>query len=151
MASAPVNILDPATLASWSNFNAQVAAGTGSVVLPASLPATMIAAMKDSYSRTIQTPVTSEEDLALGIITLKPNGSIPPPLKRYYRRKSSKRADIPRPMNAFLLYRQHHHPLIKAEYPDIHNNDICKSTSSSGYSIFVNFFYSKDGGIHVAR
>ncbi|RHZ43151.1 HMG-box domain-containing protein [Aspergillus thermomutatus] len=31
---------------------------------------------------------------------------------------------VPRPPNAFILYRQHHHPKIKEEYPDFSNNDI---------------------------
>jgi hypothetical protein len=33
---------------------------------------------------------------------------------------------VPRPPNAFILYRQRHHPKIKEEYPDFSNNDICK-------------------------
>lgn len=40
--------------------------------------------------------------------------------------KPSKGAKIPRPPNAFILYRQHHHPKIKEAYPDFQNNDICK-------------------------
>lgn len=32
---------------------------------------------------------------------------------------------IPRPPNAFILYRRHHHPLVKATHPDFHNNEIC--------------------------
>lgn len=39
---------------------------------------------------------------------------------------SSKTAKVPRPPNAFILYRQHHHPKIKEAYPDFQNNDICK-------------------------
>nr|ACS91132.1 HMG [Nannizzia gypsea]ACS91145.1 HMG [Nannizzia gypsea] len=31
---------------------------------------------------------------------------------------------VPRPPNAFILYRQHHHPVIKAAHPEYHNNDI---------------------------
>ncbi|KAM0804964.1 mating-type protein MAT1-2, partial [Usnea florida] len=31
---------------------------------------------------------------------------------------------IARPPNAFILYRQHHHPLIKASHPELHNNQI---------------------------
>ncbi|PGG95037.1 hypothetical protein AJ79_10305 [Helicocarpus griseus UAMH5409] len=31
---------------------------------------------------------------------------------------------IPRPPNAFILYRQHHHPLVKASHPEYHNNEI---------------------------
>ena len=37
-----------------------------------------------------------------------------------------KAGKIPRPPNAFILYRQHHHPLVKATYPEYHNNDICE-------------------------
>ena len=33
---------------------------------------------------------------------------------------------IPRPPNAFILYRQHHHPLVKQANPEMHNNEICK-------------------------
>lgn len=40
-----------------------------------------------------------------------------------------KNPKVPRPPNAFILYRQHHHPEIKAAYPDFHNNDICKFIS----------------------
>lgn len=42
---------------------------------------------------------------------------------------SSKAAKVPRPPNAFILYRQHHHPKIKEAYPDFQNNDICKLRS----------------------
>ncbi|KAI5299211.1 Cytosolic Fe-S cluster assembly factor nar1, partial [Ascosphaera pollenicola] len=38
--------------------------------------------------------------------------------------KAVKRQKIPRPPNAFILYRQHYHPIIKAKHPDFHNNDI---------------------------
>lgn len=33
---------------------------------------------------------------------------------------------IPRPPNKFILYRQHHHPMLKALNPTMKNNDICK-------------------------
>lgn len=32
---------------------------------------------------------------------------------------------IKRPPNAFILYRQHHHPMVKAANPELHNNQIC--------------------------
>ncbi len=38
----------------------------------------------------------------------------------------SGRVKIPRPMNAFLLYRQRHHPILKQANPALHNNEICK-------------------------
>lgn len=37
----------------------------------------------------------------------------------------AKAAKIPRPPNAFILYRQHHRPMVKEAHPDFHNNDIC--------------------------
>lgn len=39
------------------------------------------------------------------------------------------RGKLPRPPNSFILYRQHHHPIVKAENPGFHNNQICKSLS----------------------
>ncbi len=33
---------------------------------------------------------------------------------------------VPRPPNPFILYRQHHHPLLKEAHPEMHNNEICK-------------------------
>jgi hypothetical protein len=33
---------------------------------------------------------------------------------------------VPRPPNAFILYRQRHHPRVKETYPDLSNNEICK-------------------------
>ena len=41
---------------------------------------------------------------------------------------SDQGSKVPRPPNAFILYRQHHHPVIKGLHPDFHNNQICKST-----------------------
>lgn len=41
-----------------------------------------------------------------------------------------KRQKIPRPPNAFILYRQRYHPVVKAEHPEFHNNQICKFTKN---------------------
>lgn len=38
-----------------------------------------------------------------------------------------KKEKIARPPNAFILYRQHHHAKVVAQYPQLHNNQICKS------------------------
>ena len=43
----------------------------------------------------------------------------PAPIKR--------EAKIPRPPNAFILYRQHFHPSMKKQNPNLHNNEICKA------------------------
>ncbi len=44
--------------------------------------------------------------------------------------RTSNKAKVARPPNAFILYRQHHHPLVKAEYPNLHNNQICEYFAS---------------------
>lgn len=41
-------------------------------------------------------------------------------------RGMNSRAKLPRPPNSFILYRQHHHPLLKETQPNLHNNEICK-------------------------
>lgn len=35
-------------------------------------------------------------------------------------------AKVPRPPNAFILYRKDKHAQLKASFPEIHNNEICK-------------------------
>ncbi|KAF2838977.1 hypothetical protein M501DRAFT_934362 [Patellaria atrata CBS 101060] len=47
-----------------------------------------------------------------------------PSLESKKSRKSASK--IPRPPNAFILYRQHHHSKVLSECPGIHNNDISK-------------------------
>jgi hypothetical protein len=38
-----------------------------------------------------------------------------------------KKVKVARPPKAFILYRKHHHhPLLKAAYPDLQNNDILR-------------------------
>lgn len=39
----------------------------------------------------------------------------------------AKTEKVPRPPNAFILYRKHYHTLTKAAHPEYHNNDICKA------------------------
>lgn len=38
---------------------------------------------------------------------------------------TTKKEKVARPPNAFILYRQHHHPIVKSQNPDLHNNQIC--------------------------
>ncbi|EED11557.1 mating type protein MAT1-2-1 [Talaromyces stipitatus ATCC 10500] len=39
-------------------------------------------------------------------------------------KKVEKRLKIPRPPNAFILYRKHYHAILKEQNPDMHNNEI---------------------------
>ena len=82
-------------------------------------------------SNIIEAPVTVIEDLEQGLIRITParnplghDRALPGAQKA--KPRTSNKAKIARPPNAFILYRQHHHPLVKAEYPDLHNNQICK-------------------------
>ena len=50
--------------------------------------------------------------------------------------KSAKKVKVARPPNAFILYRQHHHPLLKNQNPDLHNNQICKNNLFQKQSLF---------------
>lgn len=40
--------------------------------------------------------------------------------------KVEKRVKVPRPPNAFILYRKHYHAIFKARNPSMHNNEICE-------------------------
>ncbi|RAL06396.1 HMG-box domain-containing protein [Aspergillus ibericus CBS 121593] len=47
------------------------------------------------------------------------------PVKKHERPSVSvKAAKVPRPPNAFILYRQHHHPKLKEAHPSLSNNEI---------------------------
>lgn len=41
------------------------------------------------------------------------------------KKTQSEKDKVPRPPNAFILYRQHHHPVLKRANPMMHNNEIC--------------------------
>jgi hypothetical protein len=41
-------------------------------------------------------------------------------------RQNENNVKAPRPPNAFILYRKHHHTILKQKNPAIHNNQICK-------------------------
>lgn len=50
--------------------------------------------------------------------------SSPEPLNNFKSRSPGKKSKVPRPPNAFILYRQKNHPLLKEMNPEMHNNDI---------------------------
>lgn len=41
-------------------------------------------------------------------------------------KKTEKRNKVPRPPNAFILYRKHYHTILKEQDPSMHNNEICE-------------------------
>lgn len=82
-------------------------------------------------SNLIEAPVKVTEDLEQGSVKITPScnrlgqDKIIPGAQKAKPRTSTK-AKVARPPNAFILYRQHHHPLVRSEYPELHNNQICK-------------------------
>ncbi|KAL1963807.1 hypothetical protein VTN77DRAFT_7873 [Rasamsonia byssochlamydoides] len=50
--------------------------------------------------------------------------TVEPEKKGSGKKSACKKAKIPRPPNAFILYRQHNHPIVKEAHPEFHNNDI---------------------------
>ena len=59
----------------------------------------------------------------------------------------AKSIKVPRPPNAFILYRQHHHPRIKEAYPEFTNNEICRFYFSS----HLNFEQANDISNHPRK
>lgn len=81
-------------------------------------------------SNTIQASVLIVSDAARNVIRVQPSfnqmgHSDVIPINPAPKNGVSKKEKLPRPPNAFILYRQHHHPLIKAKNPGFHNNQIC--------------------------
>lgn len=71
------------------------------------------------------------EDTTIDAIVITPDISVlapgPERMTTFNKGKAAaKVAKVPRPPNSFILYRQHHHPIIKAQNPDYHNNRICE-------------------------
>jgi hypothetical protein len=128
MASAATFVEDPVLMATWASFNAQVAAGNHQIVLPDTLPSSIITEIQNRYSELISGPITVAADPTLSIIRFMPYMAMmsTPDLDEDSSRAMKIKSKVPRPANAFILYRQHHHPVIKAKYPGIHNNQICK-------------------------
>ena len=122
--------------ATWAAFRAQVAAGNQHLVLPDNLPSSVVTTIATRYSDLIDGPVSTIAVPSLQIIHFTPFAGTPssatspsgasPASASMAAAKPKSKAKIPRPPNAFILYRQAYHPIIKKDFPGIANNDICK-------------------------
>jgi hypothetical protein len=121
--------------ATWAAFHAQVVTGNQQLVLPDNLPRSIVSTIGRRYGALNNSPVSSIPVPYLHIIRLMPfAGTTSPTMSPSITSLSSDsgppepkgKAKVPRPPNAFILYRQHHHPIIKKDFPGIVNNDICK-------------------------
>lgn len=77
--------------------------------------------------------LTSEEDFLpdspAQSSSSRPSKALKLPTPTYKAKAHVRKAKVPRPPNAFILYRKERHPVLRSEHPDYHNNDICKFTS----------------------
>ncbi|KAL8659681.1 MAG: hypothetical protein Q9226_000306 [Calogaya cf. arnoldii] len=75
----------------------------------------------------IQAPVTIKKRGSLPTVIFpdaNPGGHEKVTTTKPKPKAMSKKDKIARPPNAFILYRQHHHPIVKSQNPDLHNNQI---------------------------
>nr|AUZ20788.1 putative mating type 1-2-1 protein [Venturia effusa]AUZ20791.1 putative mating type 1-2-1 protein [Venturia effusa] len=106
----------------------------------AETPAWMVNQAQAIYSQKIQCPVSTRMTTE-GLLTFEPMSSFattasmqiaasPGSASSLDTRDRKSKAKVPRPANAFILYRQHQHPIIKAQFPGIVNNDISKKVAA---------------------
>jgi hypothetical protein len=68
-------------------------------------------------------------DASANAVTLMPVGPMPEePAVTAPKNAGSK---VPRPPNAFIIYRKEWHPKVVAQNPGLHNNDICTCIPSA--------------------
>lgn len=80
-----------------------------------------IPALKNGEGSHPYSPVFSSPSPRISKVLKEPTAS-------YKVKANVKKDKVPRPPNAFILYRKEKHPMLKSEHPEYHNNDICKST-----------------------
>ncbi|KAL8792602.1 MAG: hypothetical protein Q9195_004825 [Heterodermia aff. obscurata] len=129
----------------WRLYQAQIDSGIkNSVIVRAAHYNTIhdqgIQIISSRFSNMISAPVTVSQD-AFGNVhiqplseplgrksVLDPGPSVPNASNANNANSASEgknlRGKIPRPPNSFILYRQYHHPLLKAKNPEWHNNQI---------------------------
>ncbi|KAL8675265.1 MAG: hypothetical protein Q9168_000386 [Polycauliona sp. 1 TL-2023] len=86
-----------------------------------------LALIAERYESMIQAPVEIKKRNGLPT-TIYPkqnlNGHEKVTVTNPKSKMTSKKDKVARPPNAFILYRQHHHPIVKSQNADLHNNQI---------------------------
>nr|AVA29528.1 mating type protein MAT1-2 [Venturia inaequalis] len=108
--------------------------------LPSNTPYWMVSQLEDLYSQAMNCPVTTrltpggqltfEMASSLSSTESMPTAASPTSISSADVLDRKSKAKVPRPANAFILYRQHKHPAIKAQFPGIVNNDISKKVAA---------------------
>ncbi|KAL6713548.1 hypothetical protein ACLMJK_009013 [Lecanora helva] len=139
----------------WIVFAHQINSGACSYIeMPINIKAVLrdegLMMIANRFRNLIQAPTTVFEDPDRAVIQIMPSYNNHGhqeiiPEARDPKVTATKKAKVARPANAFILYRQHHHPLLKAKHPDMHNNEISvilgkqwKNEKESTKSRFIN-------------
>ncbi|KAI9715900.1 MAG: hypothetical protein M1812_005720 [Candelaria pacifica] len=143
--SAPTFYHEQTIEQAWEVSRQCLVGGSPFIVIPVSLQDALgpegIKIIAQRYSALVRAPVEVSQTESIEAITMRVQTSdqigqtdkdAPNPIKTPQtasekvrdRRRIKSPTKIPKPPNAFILYRQHHHPLVKVSNPSLHNNQI---------------------------
>lgn len=113
--------VNPIAGIAFKSLIAQWKGGAVEPVLPTDIPGDLLKGIVDDFGLTIHLPVqmayeSGSDYYKVSAITTPKNSP----------GKMDGKSKVPRPPNAWILYRQHNHAAVKAAHPGIVNNDICK-------------------------
>ncbi|OJJ78305.1 hypothetical protein ASPBRDRAFT_167991 [Aspergillus brasiliensis CBS 101740] len=116
----PINVIDMIGQANVNKIKSRLGALIG---------ASVVAFVDDSINalRVMRTPAYSGTAVSVASheVSCIDFESITAHMKKHGRPSVTvKAAKVPRPPNAFILYRQHHHPKLKEAHPNLSNNEI---------------------------
>jgi hypothetical protein len=125
MAFASSPWVNPIANVAFRSLVAQWKGGNTEPVLPTDIPGDVLKGIVDDFGDTIHLPVqvayeSGSNHYKVSAVTTPKNNTGGMDTGTVVKSK------VPRPPNAWILYRQHNHASVKAAHPGITNNDICK-------------------------
>jgi hypothetical protein len=121
------HIMDLYLANSWPHIHAQIKIGANTIAVADNLPEATLAEIRNRleqhFERRVNMKHVSDSNLY----------SFEPVVESGEQMEAKK---VPRPANAFILYRTWHHNAIVAANPGINNNDICKLSINLRLSIY---------------
>lgn len=115
----------------WSFADAQVKAGNSTIVIPDNIPEPLLGEISNRLSIKLGKDIVVERNQSTKVVSFQAVEQQP------------KKEKIPRPANAFILYRKANHDEVKAQHPGTANNDICKSFRMRNVVTVANVFEAK--------
>jgi hypothetical protein len=116
----------------FKSLVAQWKGGSVEPVLPTDIPGDLLKGIVDDFGDTIRLPVqmayeSGSNHYKVSAITASKNSTGGMEIPEQATASGTViKSKVPRPPNAWILYRQHNHAAVKAAHPGITNNDICK-------------------------